>query len=258
VLRYLGRYTHRVAISNHRLVSFADGKVAFRWRDSAHNNEQKLMTLSLDEFLRRFLLHLLPKGFVRIPNFGPLANRRRATTLPLCFQLLGSAPQAKAEASIAGSSDAWPLPQMWWTDAAHRKDYSGGAPAPFSADPGGRRRMNVDRHYETFLCFRSLTLFVSCCPTNSFSPIPKVILEGPHLSFQQLLGSHVWVLCFSASPAGCCHTYSSSIEFAEHPRPPQPRAASFKSLYRKRAIPPCSCPHFSVRASDTALRHIGS
>ena len=111
MLRYLGRYTHRVAISNHRLVWFANGKVTFRWRDSAHNNEQKLMTLSLDEFLRRFLLHLLPKGFVRIRNFGLLANRRRATTLPLCFQLLGSAPQAKAEACIAGSRDAWLCPK---------------------------------------------------------------------------------------------------------------------------------------------------
>src|SRR6266704_3652213 len=68
VLHYLGRYTHRVAISNHRLISFSDGKVTFRWRDSAHNNEQKLMTLSLDEFLRRFLLHLLPEGFVRLRN----------------------------------------------------------------------------------------------------------------------------------------------------------------------------------------------
>jgi hypothetical protein len=85
VLQYLGRYTHRVA-SNHRLVSFAEGKVAFRWRDSAHNNEQKSMTLSFDEFLRRFLLHVLPKGFVRIRNFGFLANRRRATLLPLCFR----------------------------------------------------------------------------------------------------------------------------------------------------------------------------
>ena len=85
VLQYLGRYTHRIAISNHRLVSFIEGKVTFRWRDSAHNNEQKLMTLALDEFLRRFLLHLLPKGFVRIRNFGFLANRRRATLLPLCF-----------------------------------------------------------------------------------------------------------------------------------------------------------------------------
>jgi hypothetical protein len=66
VLQYLGRYTHRVAISNHRLVSFVDGQVTFLWRDSAHNNEQKPLTLSLDKFLRRFLLHILPQGFVRI------------------------------------------------------------------------------------------------------------------------------------------------------------------------------------------------
>ena len=110
VLRYLGRYTHRVAISNHRLVSFADGTVTFRWRDSAHNNEQKLLPLSVDEFLRRFLLHLLPQGFVRIRNFGFLANRRRATTLPLCFQLLGST-QAKPEVTTASSSDAWLCPK---------------------------------------------------------------------------------------------------------------------------------------------------
>ena len=113
VLQYLGRYTHRVAISNHRLVSFADGKVTFRWRDSAHNNEQKLLTLPSDEFLRRFLLHVLPKGFVRIRHFGFLAHRRHATTLPLCFQLLGSAlrPQAKQEASIVTASDLWFCPK---------------------------------------------------------------------------------------------------------------------------------------------------
>jgi len=111
VLRYLGRYTHRVAISNHRLISFADGKVTFRWRDSAYNNEQKLMTLSPDEFLRRFLLHLLPKGFVRIRNFGFLTNRKRATALPLCFQLLGATPQAKQEISTASPSDLWTCPQ---------------------------------------------------------------------------------------------------------------------------------------------------
>src|SRR5258708_3989589 len=104
VLQYWGRYTHRVAISNHRLVSFTEGKVTFRWRDSAHHNEQKLMTLSLDEFLRRFLLHVLPKGFVRIRNFGFLANLRRATTLPLCFQLLYSAPQT--EQALASAKDA--------------------------------------------------------------------------------------------------------------------------------------------------------
>jgi hypothetical protein len=114
VLQYLGRYTHRVAISNHRLISFADGKVTFRWRDSAHRNEQKLLTLSLDEFLRRFLLHLLPKRFVRIRNFGFLANRRRATSLPLCFQLLPSrsAPQTDQGCSTTdGAKDLWRCPQ---------------------------------------------------------------------------------------------------------------------------------------------------
>jgi Putative transposase/Transposase zinc-binding domain len=107
VLQYLGRYTHRVAISNHRLVSFIEEQVTFRWRDSAHHNEQKLLTLSLDEFLRRFLLHLLPEGFMRIRNFGFLANRRRATTLPLCFQLLGAAPQT--EQGTSSAKDSTPL-----------------------------------------------------------------------------------------------------------------------------------------------------
>ncbi|HTS07007.1 MAG TPA: IS91 family transposase [Candidatus Eisenbacteria bacterium] len=98
VLHYLGRYIHRVAISNHRLVSFENGQVTFRWRDSARNNEQKLMALSLDEFLRRFLLHLLPKGFVRIRHFGFLASRRRAQLLPLCLAALDSLP-AQTETS---------------------------------------------------------------------------------------------------------------------------------------------------------------
>jgi hypothetical protein len=114
VLHYLGRYTHRVAISNHRLVSLTDGQVTFRWRDSAHHNEQKLLSLSLDEFLCRFLLHILPKGFVRIRNFGFLANRKRATLLPLCLQLLGSAQQPPAEphpSSTEDFSDSWRCPK---------------------------------------------------------------------------------------------------------------------------------------------------
>jgi hypothetical protein len=88
VLRYLGGYTHRVAISNGRLVDLVDGNVRFRWRDSAHGNCKRIMTLPVDEFLRRFLLHLLPRGFVRIRHFGFLSHRRRATLLPLCFRLL--------------------------------------------------------------------------------------------------------------------------------------------------------------------------
>jgi hypothetical protein len=109
VLHYLGRYTHRVAISNHRLVSLTDGQVTFRWRDSAHHNEQKLLSLSVDEFLRRFVLHILPKGFVRIRNFGFLANRKRATLLPLCFPLLGSAQQPQAEQHASSTEDCLDL-----------------------------------------------------------------------------------------------------------------------------------------------------
>ena len=105
VLQYLGRYTHRVAISNHRLVSFVDGQVTFLWRDSAHNNEQKPLTLSLDKFLRRFLLHILPQGFVRIRHFGFLACRRRSTTLPLCFQLLGATQEARSEEHTSSTED---------------------------------------------------------------------------------------------------------------------------------------------------------
>jgi hypothetical protein len=80
-LRYLGQYTHRVAISNHRLVALADGMVTFRWRDSAHKNKKRLMTLPVNEFLRRFLLHVLPPGFVRIRHFGLTSHRRRGASL---------------------------------------------------------------------------------------------------------------------------------------------------------------------------------
>lgn len=109
VLQYLGRYTHRVAISNYRLVALADGQVTFRWRDSAHHNEQKLMTLSIDEFLRRFLLHLLPRGFVRIRHFGFLANRRRAILLPRCFAVLHTTPPKKE----SGTSNAPQEHPLW-------------------------------------------------------------------------------------------------------------------------------------------------
>jgi hypothetical protein len=78
VLEYLGRYTHRVALSNNRLVSLEDHVVRFAWRDYTDHDRRKVMTLAVDEFLRRFLLHVLPRGFMRIRHFGLLANRRRA------------------------------------------------------------------------------------------------------------------------------------------------------------------------------------
>jgi predicted Zn-ribbon and HTH transcriptional regulator len=88
VLDYLGRYTHRVAISNHRLKELKDGQVTFSYKDYKHEQRQKFMTLPADEFLRRFLLHVLPAGFQRIRHYGLLANRHRAENLARCRELL--------------------------------------------------------------------------------------------------------------------------------------------------------------------------
>jgi hypothetical protein len=92
VLDYLGRYTHRVALSNDRLVDHPDGRVRFRWKDYADHDRVKIMTLEADEFLRRFLLHVVPRGFMRIRHFGLLANRTRCATLAHCRQLLDQPP----------------------------------------------------------------------------------------------------------------------------------------------------------------------
>jgi hypothetical protein len=92
VLAYLGRYTHRVALSNDRLLAVVDGRVRFRWRDYADGDRVKVMELEVDEFLRRFLLHIVPDRFVRIRHFGLLANRRRAAALAQCRALLAQPP----------------------------------------------------------------------------------------------------------------------------------------------------------------------
>jgi Putative transposase/Transposase zinc-binding domain len=113
VLRYLGAYTHRVAISNHRLVSFTDDQVTFRWRDSAHHNKKRLLTLPADEFLRRFLLHVLPRGFVRIRHFGFLASRRRGALVPLCKSLIGGGPPGPPQ-SLPAPSDKPSQPAPLW------------------------------------------------------------------------------------------------------------------------------------------------
>jgi hypothetical protein len=88
VLAYLGRYTHRVAIANSRLISLSDGKVSFSWKDYRQNGKVKVMTLNADEFIRRFLLHSLPDGFHRIRHYGFLANGGRSDKLDLCRHLL--------------------------------------------------------------------------------------------------------------------------------------------------------------------------
>jgi hypothetical protein len=119
VLHYLGAYTHRVAISNHRLLSLTGDQVTFRWRDSAHGNQQRLLTLPVEEFLRRFLLHVLPQGFVRIRHFGFLAHRRRAQLLPLCFRLLAATTDAPRLEPLPSGDDevssATPTADSSWT-----------------------------------------------------------------------------------------------------------------------------------------------
>jgi len=116
VLRYLGRYTHRVAISNHRLLALEPDRVTFRWKDYAHGGKQGQMTLVATEFLRRFFPHVLPKGFVRIRHFGFLANRFRVSRLALSRQLLlASSPSTEQEVRThrvpSESSSLWHCPR---------------------------------------------------------------------------------------------------------------------------------------------------
>ncbi len=106
VLKYLARYTHRVAISNHRLLSFAENRVTFHYKDYAAGNASKTMTLEVQEFTRRFLLHVLPKGFVRIRHYGYLANRDRQAKLELCRQRIA---QSSARA-VSGSGAELSVP----------------------------------------------------------------------------------------------------------------------------------------------------
>ena len=97
VLKYLARYTHKAAISNHRLVDLADGRVSFQWKDYAHGGRQGIMTLDAVEFVRRFLMHVLPSGFVRVRHYGLLANRHRQEKLARCRELIGAAKTPQAD-----------------------------------------------------------------------------------------------------------------------------------------------------------------
>ena len=105
VLDYLARYTHRIAISNHRILSLREGKVAFLWKDYQHAGRQSTMTLDAVEFIRRFLLHVLPNGFVRIRYYGLWANCHRAPNIALCRKLL---PAAQATDTFCLTKLDWP------------------------------------------------------------------------------------------------------------------------------------------------------
>ena len=134
VLQYLGRYTHRIAISNARLVTLVDGVVRFQWKDYADRGRTKIMALDVDEFLRRFVLHVLPRGFVRIRHFGLLANRQRRTLIARAQTLLDAPPPASARDARATDDDPTQCPfchQGHW----HVEILApGGLPVPLGSD----------------------------------------------------------------------------------------------------------------------------
>lgn len=146
VLAYLGRYTHRVAIANHRLVSFEDGEVRFRWRDYADGNKTKIMALTGEEFIRRFLLHTLPSGFVRIRHYGLLGNRCRHTKLARCRTLLSQ-----------------PAPEP--------------LPTAESAEEMMLRLAGIDIHRCPYCHQGRLRVFMTLAPNNPDQPHPKA--TGP-------------------------------------------------------------------------------
>jgi hypothetical protein len=107
VLEYLGRYTHRIAIGNERLVSLSNGQVTFRWKDRAHGNQTKTMTLPAVEFLRRFLQHVLPRGLVRIRHYGFLANGVRRREVARCREFLAGSPANPPSVAAPERSESW-------------------------------------------------------------------------------------------------------------------------------------------------------
>jgi hypothetical protein len=117
VLHYLGRYTHRIALSNERLVSLKNDQVTFRWKDRAHGNEPKLMTLDAVQFLKRFLLHILPRRLVRIRHYGLLANCVRVSLIARCRDVLATAPSQVPEETWRGTSKR---PKETWIELLFR------------------------------------------------------------------------------------------------------------------------------------------
>ena len=136
VLKYLARYTHRVAISNARLLDLRDGRVTFRYKDYADGHRQKTMTLDGDEFLRRFVQHVLPKSFVKIRHYGLLANCQREARLAVCRRLLlvanGAATVASADTAPIEPAQPRCCPQCGGTRLVYREltPAEPAAPAP--------------------------------------------------------------------------------------------------------------------------------
>ncbi len=139
MLKYLTGYTHRVALSNHRLVKLEDGHVTFTWKDYADNCRRKEMTLEAVEFVRRFALHIIPKGLVRIRRYGLLAHRDRGERLALCRSLLA----AGAAPSPALQIDTPPIVSSGSTNSDQSPGGRGPAPSPVELKSASLSRMGI-------------------------------------------------------------------------------------------------------------------
>jgi hypothetical protein len=171
VLHYLARYTHRIAISNHRLLSFDGKEVTFRWKDYAHGNKKRKMTLSADEFLRRFLLHVLPGGFVRIRHFGFLANRHRTSLIALCRKLIGKEQVLPAcgNHQVARQNEL-AVPTLFQHDACCRKGFLYPGTSLYQNSSRYRLVMKVCEQMASYIFIAIATLDVC-----SVGPISRLI-----------------------------------------------------------------------------------
>ncbi len=168
VLRYLGRYTHRVAISNQRLLGFDGHSVTFRWRDYAHGNKQRIMTLTATEFLRRFCQHVLPRGFVRIRHFGYLASAHRTALLALARLQLACQPRPDP-ASLTPSQPPGAAhvaePTCTLAPTLPRNNWPSDANCPILPDPTTLQSLsNVCQHVFALLCPAGKTTVLSRIP----------------------------------------------------------------------------------------------
>ena len=221
VLDYLGRYTHRVAIANSRLVALTDGRVSFLWKDYRHHDKPKVMTLDADEFIRRFLLHVLPDGFHRIRHYGYLANGHRLAKLARCRRAAG--------ASRAGAAcPCRRLPRA--IPAAYR---------PFArAVPVLRRPHDRDRHHSACRHRRSTLEHLMIPPQDRSPP-----------SFPQRPQPSMPLSCYCVlplAPAGIRAVHSS-----------QPRRSPEPILSRSAAIATESSPRL-LAASTANRQRLGS
>ncbi len=235
VLRYLGRHTHRVAISNHRLLAFDGERVIFRWRDYAHGNQSRVMTLDAVEFLRRFFLHILPKGFVRIRHFGFLANCFRTQWLSLCRQLHDAVQPEPIPPGPSESVSSLALSALWrFTDHHHAFDST-----------GTFFKMHT---FRLFLIRRRLSCGSRRVQRTPSHSCVRVCSERLSLPFDKVtwMPTYVRTLRFPTvrtdSEAPFPENHEHRIGFYLHrPRPPQPPAPSFKSPRRCPAI--CTSTH---------------